>query len=175
MNTVIFGSFTDLIFSALESGFLSVSSITLIVVCFWSRTISWALSLGIRGINTPCRWSIYKFDNSFRLKGGLLSKIMGPSFVRIVSMRTCFSDIWLRCDLQGYWTLDHKHLLFSWRRAKVNLFRMEWRCRINEVKINSIHSLRSLEMVWCGGEVGATIPAPLCSWLLKLKLNTHCW
>ena len=65
MITVTFGSFNVLIFSAKEAGLPSVMSMTLIVGCFWSRAISWALSLGIRFINTPCWWSIYKFDKNF--------------------------------------------------------------------------------------------------------------
>ena len=83
--TVKFESFNDLIFSAKEVGLPSITSMTWIVGCFWSRAISWALSLGIRFINTPCWWSIYKFDKNVvgMVEEGLLSKVMGSSFVRI--------------------------------------------------------------------------------------------
>ena len=85
MITVTFGSFNDLIFSAKEAGLPYVMSMTWIVGCFWSRAISWALSLGIRFINTPYWWSIYKFDKNVfgMVEEGLLREMMGPSFVRI--------------------------------------------------------------------------------------------
>ena len=85
MIAVKFWSFNDLIFSAKEAGLPSVMSMTLIVGCFWSRAISWALSLGIRFINTPCWWSIYKFDKNVvgMVEEGLLRKMNSPSFVRI--------------------------------------------------------------------------------------------
>jgi len=85
MINVKFGSFNDLIFSAKIAGFPSITSMTWIVGCFWSRAISCDLSLGIRFINTPCWWSIYKFDKNVvgMVEEGLLRKVMGSSFVRI--------------------------------------------------------------------------------------------
>ena len=85
MINVKFCSFRERIVSAKEAGLPSVISRTLIFGCFWSRAISWALSLGIRFINTPCWWSIYKFDKNFfgMVEEGLLRKVNSPSFVRI--------------------------------------------------------------------------------------------
>ena len=114
--TVRFWSFKDLIFVAKEAGLPSVTSMTWIVGCFWSRANSWALSLGIRFINTPCWWSIYKFDkNVFGMVEGLLRKgywgrwWVHPLFAS--SIRTCFAHVSLWSDLQGHESLEHNHFL----------------------------------------------------------------
>jgi len=44
MINVKFCSFRERIFSSKEADFPSITPMTLIVVCFWSRAISWALS-----------------------------------------------------------------------------------------------------------------------------------
>ena len=112
---VTFGFFIDLIFSAKRAGFPSITSMTLIVGCFWSRAISWALSLGIRFINTPCWWSIYKFDKNVfgvveeellrKMKSEQPTRIRDTSFVCIVPMQTCFAQWLIEMWFTGSWVL----------------------------------------------------------------------
>ena len=83
--TVTFWSFNDLIFSAIRAGFPYITSMIWIVGCFLSSAISWALYLGIRFINTPWWWSIYKFDKNVfgMVEEGLLRKMKSEQPTRI--------------------------------------------------------------------------------------------